>query len=137
MEWMLLPLKRYAQFSGRARPKEFWMFFLFMIIGVFVLSFVDAALGFGTSERWAEQGSWGGAAGFHNSGGLLTTLFVLAIIIPYLAVAVRRLHDTDRSRSEEHTSELQSLMRSSYADFCLKKKNETYNMKNTQLHTHN
>lgn len=97
MEWMLLPLKRYAQFSGRARPKEFWMFFLFMIIGVFVLSFVDAALGFGTSERWAEQESWGGAAGFHNSGGLLTSLFVLAIIIPYLAVAVRRLHDTDRS----------------------------------------
>src|SRR3546814_4909698 len=97
MEWMLLPLKRYAQCSGRARPKEFWMFFLFMIIGVFVLSFVDAALGFGTSERWAEQGSWGGAAGFHNSGGLLTTLYVLAIIIPYLAVAVRRLHDTDRS----------------------------------------
>src|SRR3546814_7662852 len=87
MEWMLLPLKRYSQFSGRARPKEFWMFFLFMIIGVFVLSFVDAALGFGTSERWAEQGSWGGAAGFHNSGGLLTTLFVLAIIIPYPAVA--------------------------------------------------
>src|SRR3546814_7133710 len=73
------------------------MFFLFMILGVFVLSFVDAALGFGTSERWAEQGSWGGAAGFHNSGRLLTTLFVLAIIIPYLAVAVRRLHDTDRS----------------------------------------
>src|SRR3546814_7568157 len=28
----------------------------------------------------------------------------------------------DRQRSEEHTSELQSLMRSSYADFCLKKK---------------
>src|SRR3546814_10468370 len=73
------------------------MFFLVMICGVFVLSFVDAALGFGTSERWAEQGSWGGAAGFHNSGGLLTTLFVLAIIIPYLAVAVRRLHDPDRS----------------------------------------
>src|SRR3546814_14099778 len=69
------------------------MFFLFMIIGVFVLSFVDAALGFGTSERWAEQGSWGGAAGIHNSGGLLTILFVLAIIIPYLAVAVRWLND--------------------------------------------
>src|SRR3546814_18415707 len=88
---MSLPFKRYGQFSGRARPKEFWMFFLFMLIGVFVPSFVDAALGFGTSERWAEQGSWGGAAGFHNSGRLLNTLFVLAIIIPYLGVAVRRL----------------------------------------------
>src|SRR3546814_5459489 len=29
------------------------------------------------------------------------------------------------SRSEEHTSELQSLMRISYAVFCLKKKNKT------------
>src|SRR3546814_8442441 len=31
----------------------------------------------------------------------------------------------ERSRSEEHTSELQSLMRISYAVFCLKKKKET------------
>src|SRR3546814_1916631 len=30
----------------------------------------------------------------------------------------------DVGRSEEHTSELQSLMRISYADFCLKKKNQ-------------
>src|SRR3546814_5990768 len=30
-----------------------------------------------------------------------------------------------RARSEEHTSELQSLMRISYAVFCLKKKNHT------------
>src|SRR3546814_4286511 len=32
------------------------------------------------------------------------------------------------SRSEEHTSELQSLMRISYAVFCLKKKTHTYNL---------
>src|SRR3546814_7159336 len=35
------------------------------------------------------------------------------------------VHPDDRERSEEHTSELQSLMRSSYADFCLKKKKQT------------
>src|SRR3546814_10808560 len=34
----------------------------------------------------------------------------------------RHRHDLVRSRSEEHTSELQSLMRISYAVFCLKKK---------------
>src|SRR3546814_4292374 len=37
-------------------------------------------------------------------------------------------------RSEEHTSELQSLMRSSYAVFCLKKKNST-NSKYKYYHT--
>src|SRR3546814_7858441 len=43
-----------------------------------------------------------------------------------------------RRRSEEHTSELQSLMRISYAVFCLKKKNNKYNNKhNTDLHTYN
>src|SRR3546814_6906542 len=39
-------------------------------------------------------------------------------------------------RSEEHTSELQSLMRISYAVFCLKKKKAHYLMINTQQHTH-
>lgn len=101
MEWMLLPLKRYARFSGRARPKEFWMFFLFILIGMIALSFLDAALGLGHSDRWMMHqgwpGGWRGAAGFRNSGGPLTGLFLLAMVIPYLAVAVRRLHDTDRS----------------------------------------
>lgn len=97
MNWMLLPLKRYAQFSGRARPKEFWMFFLFILICLIALSFIEAALGLGTSERWAVREGWNASAGFRNSGGPLTVLFLLAIFIPYLAVAVRRLHDTDRS----------------------------------------
>src|SRR3546814_9230136 len=44
-----------------------------------------------------------------------------------------------RARSEEHTSELQSLMRISYAVFCLKKKtiihNKTHDTANTQTCT--
>src|SRR3546814_8968494 len=36
-------------------------------------------------------------------------------------------------RSEEHTSELQSLMRISYAVFCLKKKKKTTHIKTTRL----
>src|SRR3546814_6002225 len=42
-------------------------------------------------------------------------------------------------RSEEHTSELQSLMRISYAVFCLKKKKKTKNnsTSNTSRHAHN
>jgi uncharacterized membrane protein YhaH (DUF805 family) len=97
MHWMTLPLRRYAQFSGRARPKEFWMFVLFILIVAVALTFVEAALGLGVSERWAERQAWGGYAGFRNSGGPLSGLFMLGMLIPYLAVAVRRLHDSDRS----------------------------------------
>src|SRR3546814_9186381 len=40
-------------------------------------------------------------------------------------------------RSEEHTSELQSLMRSSYAGFCLKKKKEAHEYRgNTHTYKH-
>src|SRR3546814_3939969 len=42
------------------------------------------------------------------------------------------VYDSNETRSEEHTSELQSLMRISYAVFCLKKKN-TFKTENTQL----
>src|SRR3546814_7861844 len=54
--------------------------------------------------------------------------------------AVRRalevLEAEGRIRSEEHTSELQSLMRNSYAVFCLQKKNKETNKKNVHTHTH-
>src|SRR3546814_10569184 len=39
-------------------------------------------------------------------------------------------------RSEEHTSELQSLMRISYAVFCLKKKTYTHRHQHTTIHNH-
>jgi uncharacterized membrane protein YhaH (DUF805 family) len=97
MDWMLLPIRRYAQFAGRARPKEFWMFVLFLVVVLVALTFVEAALGLGTSRHWALMRPWRMAAGFANSGGPLSGLFMLAMLIPYLAVGVRRLHDTDRS----------------------------------------
>jgi uncharacterized membrane protein YhaH (DUF805 family) len=97
MEWMLMPLKRYAQFNGRARPKEFWMFVLFLILGTAVAMIVDAALGLGGATRYVDQGTFYYGAGFASSGGVVTLLFALGTFIPYLAVAVRRLHDTDRS----------------------------------------
>lgn len=98
MEWALRPLRKYAVFSGRARPKEYWLFWLFCVVTIVVLSFVDSALGLGgMSERYARMGPTGFAWGVQNRGGLLTGLFALGILIPSLAVAVRRLHDTDRS----------------------------------------
>lgn len=83
MEWMLLPLQRYADFSGRSRRKEYWMFTLGVIIVAIVLSFVEGALGIG-----------GMVGGIY---GPLTLLFVLAVIIPSVAVQVRRFHDQDKS----------------------------------------
>jgi uncharacterized membrane protein YhaH (DUF805 family) len=76
MNWYLEVLKKYAVFSGRARRKEYWMFFLFNIIISFVLGFVEGLVG---------------------SQGIVTGLYFLAVLIPGIAVSFRRLHDTDRS----------------------------------------
>jgi uncharacterized membrane protein YhaH (DUF805 family) len=83
MEWMLMPLKRYADFSGRSRRKEYWMFLLGVVIAAIVLSIVEGVLGL--------SGMVGGVY------GPLTLIFVLAIIVPSIAVQVRRFHDQDKS----------------------------------------
>jgi uncharacterized membrane protein YhaH (DUF805 family) len=83
MDWMLLPLKRYADFSGRSRRKEYWMFVLGVFIAVIVLSIIEGVLGL--------TGMVGGVY------GPLTTLLFLAIIVPSIAVQVRRFHDQDKS----------------------------------------
>jgi uncharacterized membrane protein YhaH (DUF805 family) len=69
-------LKKYAVFSGRARRKEFWMFFLFYLIIVIALSIIEWMIGL---------------------PGILSGLYSLALLIPSIAVTVRRLHDTGRS----------------------------------------
>ncbi len=97
MEWMILPLRRYAEFSGRARPKEYWMYVLFLILCSMAISIVEAALGLGMTNRWAYREGWMMGAGAYHSGGPLTALFWLGTFVPSLAVSVRRLHDTDRS----------------------------------------
>jgi len=82
MNWFLEVLKKYAVFNGRARRKEYWFFYLFYLIIFMVLAFLDGL-----------TGSLSGTAGI----GILSGIFILAMIIPGLAVSVRRLHDTDRS----------------------------------------
>jgi uncharacterized membrane protein YhaH (DUF805 family) len=82
MEWATLPLKRYAEFTGRSRRKEYWMFFLLCMVVGLVLGFVEGMLGL---------------TGMIGPYGPLSALFLLAIIVPSIAVGIRRLHDTDRS----------------------------------------
>jgi len=98
MEWMLLPLKRYAQFSGRSRRKEYWSFFLFVLIVSLILMYLDSALGLGGStSREFQRSASGVSASYYSSAGILTCIFALAMFIPNLAVAIRRLHDVDKS----------------------------------------
>lgn len=87
-------LTRYATFTGRARRTEYWMFTLFNALVAIVLATVDAVV-FGTGSFSALSG--GGSASVGVSLGVLSTVYSLAVLLPGLAVTVRRLHDTDRS----------------------------------------
>ena len=82
MSWYLEALKKYAVFSGRARRMEYWYFVLFNLIVAFVLALIDTLLGTTTGV---------------SSFGLLSGIYGLAVLIPTLAVLVRRLHDIDRT----------------------------------------
>ena len=81
MNWYLDAWKNYVNFQGRARRKAFWMFALFNIIAIVVLASLE------------------GLVGLRDNGGygILSGLYSLAVILPALALAVRRLHDTGRS----------------------------------------
>jgi uncharacterized membrane protein YhaH (DUF805 family) len=81
MNWYIQVLKKYAVFSGRARRKEYWMFFLFNIIFAAIASILDGIIG-----TRGESGI-----------GVIHAIYSLFVLIPGLAVTVRRLHDTDRS----------------------------------------
>ena len=91
MEWMLMPLKRYAQFSGRARRKEYWMYTLLIIIASVICLVLDNMLGLNKI--------FGGSPGTPAASqmGVLRLILTLGTFIPSLAVSVRRLHDTNRT----------------------------------------
>lgn len=75
--WMLLPLKRYAQFTGRSSCKEFWMFLLFLNLATLGMALLAVALGEIAIALWL--------------------LGFLGIMVPYVAVQVRRFHDQGKS----------------------------------------
>lgn len=75
---------KYVTFSGRAARSEYWFWTLFTFIGALIASFIDGALFAGNTI---------GSSG----NGPIYLIFVLAILLPGLAVSVRRFHDIDRS----------------------------------------
>jgi len=82
MHWYIDVLKKYAVFSGRARRKEYWFFALINWVISMVLYLIDIYILTNISESGF---TW------------LSTIYALAVVIPGLAVFVRRLHDTNRS----------------------------------------
>ena len=75
MEYFVDAFKKYADFSGRASRKQYWMFILIFTIIYIVLAAIDAFLGM----------------------FVFALIFNLALIIPSISIAARRLHDTGRS----------------------------------------
>jgi uncharacterized membrane protein YhaH (DUF805 family) len=127
MNYMFMPLKRYADFSGRSRRLEFWLWTLFHAIVACVFITIIAIAFFGSMTDLANRAASGEFANYLSPDGtaplvvngekysvppdvmaqavlgslgipaLLLGLFSLAIFIPNLAVIVRRLHDQDKS----------------------------------------
>lgn len=92
MDWMLMPYRRYFEFSGRSRRKEYWMFALLIFLIYVVLALLSVTAG-GSAEL-GEAPSGGAVA---MLVGVIFLVWGLSTIIPSIAVAVRRLHDTDHS----------------------------------------
>ena len=82
MNWYLKVLSQWADFNGRARRKEYWMFFLFNVIFAALASLIDYSAG---------------TANFVSGSGLFQNIYSLLVLVPGLAVAVRRLHDVGKS----------------------------------------
>lgn len=76
LEWAVRPFTRYAQFSGRAPRAEYWWFYLVTVVIGVPLKLLDSAV---------------------SAHGALSAVLQLALLIPWLAVSVRRLHDINRS----------------------------------------
>ena len=97
MHWMILPLKRYAEFSGRSRRKEFWMFMLLQVIVVCVLVILTLVTGGSLAALEGSEAAAAVAAGSLSFTYILFGIWLLAVIIPSIALNVRRLHDRDMS----------------------------------------
>ncbi len=82
MDWYLKAVRGFLDFKGRAQRKEYWFYILFYVLFAIVVSIADNLLGLANPETGA---------------GPLYMIYALAFLLPTIAVAVRRLHDTGRT----------------------------------------
>ena len=83
MRWYVKAIKNYANFNGRARRKEYWMFRLFSVLFAILVGILDFPL-FSSAHT-------------NESFRLFSLLFALFSFLPSIAVTIRRLHDLDKS----------------------------------------
>ncbi len=83
MNWFIDALKNAFNFSGRARRKAYWMFVLFYVIFAFVAGVLDGILGTTVNPK--------------TGMGVIGGLYIFLMLLPLIALSIRRLHDTDRS----------------------------------------
>jgi uncharacterized membrane protein YhaH (DUF805 family) len=96
MKYYQLVLKNYAVFTGRATRSEYWYFVLFNIIFLIVARAIDHMLGTNWDyDRYYSQMYEHSYVSIHT--GLIGSLYSLAVLVPGLAVIVRRLHDVGKS----------------------------------------
>lgn len=92
MEWYLMAWRKFAQFDGRSRRKEYWMFTLFNCLVIFALGALATAAGAILATRGTDVSE--------NSFILLFIpigIYGLAITIPSISAATRRFHDIGKS----------------------------------------
>jgi uncharacterized membrane protein YhaH (DUF805 family) len=82
MNWYLEVWKKFAVFQGRARRKEYWFFALFNVLAIAILTVIDTMIG---------------TFNMQTGIGVLSGLYCIAVLLPSLAVGVRRLHDIGKS----------------------------------------
>lgn len=92
LSWMVMPYRRFAEFDGRSRRREYWAFMLF-----YWLVYIALNVLFGHPQVLYRPGFTSVASGLTGGAGAIAGLFALFSLVPHFAVAVRRLHDQDRS----------------------------------------
>ncbi|MEL6541766.1 MAG: DUF805 domain-containing protein [Pseudomonadota bacterium] len=106
MHWMILPFKRYFDFEGRSRRMEFWMFALMntaialVLAGPMIFSVISAAMDpavLNGGDDALDEAMYQSLIGFGGVGLGLYGIYALAVLIPNIAVTVRRLHDRNMS----------------------------------------
>lgn len=80
MNYYIEPLKKYAVFEGRARRKEYWSFFLFCLLVGFAIGIIGVFAGFSANEI-----------------NTVSNILQLGLIVPSIAVGIRRMHDVNKS----------------------------------------
>ncbi|OYO02734.1 DUF805 domain-containing protein [Enemella evansiae] len=89
-----LGFKNYANFYGRASKSEFWYWILFYVVASIVVGVIGGIL---NSVMGYPPGTTNLSTGETTPSGILSGIFSLALLLPWLAVGARRLHDTGRS----------------------------------------